>query len=97
MTHTGIDVDIDVEHGGKRSKIATPQNGSEARNSQPNSASFTSNPQNSDSRPADGCDTMETDSIAKRMKDVSLNPSIQNENVSAASLYFKWECYLHLM
>lgn len=80
LSPLGIDVDIDVEHGGKRSKIATPQNGSEASTSQPNSASFTSNPQHSDSRPADSCDTMETDSIAKRMKDVSLNPSVQNEN-----------------
>ncbi|XP_018409942.1 PREDICTED: sequestosome-1 isoform X2 [Nanorana parkeri] len=80
LSPLGIDVDIDVEHGGKRSKIATPQTGSEARDSQPNSSSFTSNPQNGDSRPEVSPDSMDTDSIAKRMKEVSLNPSSQSEN-----------------
>lgn len=93
MLHTGIDVDIDVEHGGKRSKIATPPSGSEAKDSQPNSSSFTSHPQNVNSR-SENEESMDTDAIAKRMKDVSLNPSVQNENVSAPSLFFKWEYFL---
>lgn len=79
LSPLGIDVDIDVEHGGKRSKIATPPSGSEARDSQPNSSSFTSNPQNGNSKPENE-ECMDTDAIAKRMKDVSLNPSVQNEN-----------------
>ncbi|XP_072256684.1 sequestosome-1 [Pyxicephalus adspersus] len=80
LSPLGIDVDIDVEHGGKRSKIATPQTGSETKDSQPNSLSFTSNPQNAENRPETRPDPMETESISERMKDVSLNPSVQNEN-----------------
>ncbi|XP_068134200.1 sequestosome-1 [Hyperolius riggenbachi] len=80
LSPLGIDVDIDVEHGGKRSKIATPQPGCEGRDSQPSSSSFTPKPQSSQKNPEDSSEQMETDNIAKRMKDVTLNPPGQSGN-----------------
>ncbi|KAM9313435.1 sequestosome-1 [Gastrophryne carolinensis] len=85
LSPLGIDVDIDVEHGGKRSKIASPQPGSDTRDSQPNSSSSASKPQSSGSRPEDHGEHMDTDSIARRMKDVSLNSTAQNENEQGES------------
>ncbi|KAG8438968.1 hypothetical protein GDO86_005231 [Hymenochirus boettgeri] len=78
----GIDVDIDVEHGGKRSKVSSSHSGSVGGDSQPNSStSFMSNQQNeqqNDNQSSAAPDHMETDSIAKRMKDIALNSPPQD-------------------
>ncbi|XP_069619703.1 sequestosome-1 [Ranitomeya imitator] len=80
LSPLGIDVDIDVEHGGKRSKVSTPQPGSEARDSQPSSTSSTQNPQSDDRRSEEGAAPMDTDNIAKQMADVHLDATTQPSN-----------------
>ncbi|XP_075066123.1 sequestosome-1 isoform X2 [Mixophyes fleayi] len=75
LSPLGIDVDIDVEHGGKRSKVTTPQ----PQDSQPNSSS-SQNPQTNNGQSEENVDCMDTDHINKRMKDVSLNSSAQCDN-----------------
>lgn len=74
-------MDIDVEHGGKRSKVSTPQPGSEPKDSQPSSTSSTQNPQAGSSR-SEEVAPMDTDNIAKQMADVHLNANTQPGNVS---------------
>ncbi|CAN2391360.1 UBA domain [Pristimantis euphronides] len=76
----GIDVDIDVEHGGKRSKVSTPpQVGSEPKDAQPSSStSSTQNPQSGDNRSEGDSAPMDTD-ITKQMEDVHLNSQQSNE------------------
>ncbi|XP_063303977.1 sequestosome-1 isoform X1 [Pelobates fuscus] len=79
LSPLGIDVDIDVEHGGKRSKVSTPQPGSEKdKDSQPNSTCSSQDPQAKDN--SHDSELMETDSIAKRMKDIALNPPFENNH-----------------
>ncbi|KAM4746879.1 sequestosome-1 [Rhinophrynus dorsalis] len=85
----GIDVDIDVEHGGKRSKVSASQSTPEDRDSQPNSTTSFQNTQNTQANDL-GSDQMETDNIAKRMKDIALNSPLpqdkdQSESSSSAS------------
>uniref|UniRef100_A0A8C5PYA1 Sequestosome 1 n=1 Tax=Leptobrachium leishanense TaxID=445787 RepID=A0A8C5PYA1_9ANUR len=81
----GIDVDIDVEHGGKRSKDSTPQPSPDKdKDSQPNSTSSSSqDPQNKDR--SQESELMETDSIARRMKDIALNSGLQNDEQGEGS------------
>ncbi|XP_040296806.1 sequestosome-1 isoform X2 [Bufo bufo] len=79
LSPLGIDVDIDVEHGGKRSKVSTPQPASEARDSQPSSTSSTQNPQSGNTAPMDTA-PMDTDNIAKQMEDVHINANTQLSN-----------------
>ncbi|XP_073505867.1 sequestosome-1 isoform X2 [Phyllobates terribilis] len=80
LSPLGIDVDIDVEHGGKRSKVSTPQPGSEARDSQPSSTSSTKHPQSDNCRSEEGAAPMDTDNIAKQMEDVHLDANTQPSN-----------------
>lgn len=79
LSPLGIDVDIDVEHGGKRSKVSTPQPGSEARDSQPSSTSSTQSPPADNSR-SEAPAPMDTDNIAKQMADVHLSSNTQPSN-----------------
>uniref|UniRef100_A0A8C5Q1G9 Sequestosome-1 n=1 Tax=Leptobrachium leishanense TaxID=445787 RepID=A0A8C5Q1G9_9ANUR len=80
----GIDVDIDVEHGGKRSKVSTPQPSPDKdKDSQPNSTSSSQDPQNKDR--SQESELMETDSIARRMKDIALNSGLQNDEQGEGS------------
>ncbi|XP_069825262.1 sequestosome-1 [Dendropsophus ebraccatus] len=76
LSPLGIDVDIDVEHGGKRSKVSTPQAGSEAKDSQPSSTSSTQKPQSGNTCEEENA-PMDTDNIAKQMEDVHLNSNTQ--------------------
>ncbi|KAM3926048.1 sequestosome-1 isoform 2-T2 [Leptodactylus fuscus] len=78
LSPLGIDVDIDVEHGGKRSKVSPPQPGSEAKESQPSSTSSTQNPQSDTNRSEEELAPMDTDNIAKQMEDVHINSNTQS-------------------
>ncbi|XP_075712311.1 sequestosome-1 [Rhinoderma darwinii] len=80
LSPLGIDVDIDVEHGGKRSKVSTPQPGSEAKDSQPGSTSSTQNPQSGNNRSEENIAPMDTDNITKQMEDVHINSNTQPSN-----------------
>ncbi|KAG8579450.1 hypothetical protein GDO81_010895 [Engystomops pustulosus] len=80
LSPLGIDVDIDVEHGGKRSKVSSPQPGPEAKESQPSSTSSTQNQKSATNRSEEGTAPMDTDNIAKQMEDVHLNSTTQPSN-----------------
>ncbi|XP_073424113.1 sequestosome-1 [Dendrobates tinctorius] len=80
LSPLGINVDIDVEHGGKRSKVSTPQPGSEAKDSQSSSTSSTQNPPSDNSRSEEGAAPMDTDNIAKQMEGVHLDTNTQQSN-----------------
>ncbi|XP_030044472.1 sequestosome-1-like isoform X1 [Microcaecilia unicolor] len=73
LSPLGIEVDIDVEHGGKRSKVTPSQPNTEAKDSQPNSTSTDQSKGNG----ATGGASMETESIAQRMRDIELNSPMQ--------------------
>ncbi|XP_053574616.1 sequestosome-1 [Bombina bombina] len=73
----GIDVDIDVEHGGKRSKVSTSEPGAEDVNAPQNSATFQNTPNNEQD-----C-SMETDQIALRMKNIALKSPLPPDNEQA--------------
>ncbi|MEE6478574.1 hypothetical protein FKM82_011878 [Ascaphus truei] len=69
LSPLGIDVDIDVEHGGKRSKVSTSEASAEGRSSQPNSASSFQKPQAEDNR-SDEETCME---IVERLNNIALH------------------------
>ncbi|KAG9465340.1 hypothetical protein GDO78_018488 [Eleutherodactylus coqui] len=77
LSPLGIDVDIDVEHGGKRSKVSSPQ--PEAKDTQPSSISSSQNPQSGNNRSEEDSAPMDTDIIAKQMENVHLNSHSSNE------------------
>ncbi|KAM4678500.1 sequestosome-1 isoform 2-T2 [Discoglossus pictus] len=83
LSPLGIDVDIDVEHGGKRSKVSASQ--SEDTESQPSSTASFQNPQANDKNMEQESSLMETDQIAKRMKDIALNSTQDNEPGESSS------------
>ncbi|XP_063784604.1 sequestosome-1 [Pseudophryne corroboree] len=77
LSPLGIDVDIDVEHGGKRSKVA----GQQSQDSQPNSTSSPPNPQSKENGSENNnSECMDTDHIDKQMKNVSLHSPAQCDN-----------------
>ncbi|XP_029439207.1 sequestosome-1 [Rhinatrema bivittatum] len=77
LSPLGIEVDIDVEHGGKRSKVTASQPNSDVTDVQPNSTSTNQ----SNQRKAEGVSqgaAMETeDAITERMKGIALNAPSQ--------------------
>ncbi|XP_053319212.1 sequestosome-1 [Spea bombifrons] len=81
LSPLGIDVDIDVEHGGKRSKVSEPS--SLNKDSQPSTSSSPQNPQAKDD--SQQSDHMETDNIAERMKDIALNSQEREQGESSGS------------
>ncbi|KAE8614073.1 hypothetical protein XENTR_v10007970 [Xenopus tropicalis] len=90
LSPLGIDVDIDVEHGGKRTKVSTSHPCSVDGDSQPNSSTSFTESQDIASRSDSAPNLMETEHIAKRMKDIALNSPLpqdneQGENSSSAS------------
>ncbi|KAM8973563.1 sequestosome-1 [Pelodytes ibericus] len=83
LSPLGIDVDIDVEHGGKRSKVSA-QPGAEGKDSQPSSSCSFQNPQAKDDS-QQLFDHMEAESIANRMKEVALNSPLSPDSEQGES------------